>query len=65
MMDSESHLLTNTSSNHINEDHMSGVITINAGGTLFTTTVTTLTKYEDSMLGAMFSGRYSITKVKI
>merc|ERR1712117_995153 len=35
---------------------MSGeVITLNVGGTLFTTTVATLTKYPDSMLAAMFN----------
>ena len=35
---------------------MSGkVIRLNVGGTLFTTTVATLTKYPDSMLAAMFN----------
>ena len=35
---------------------MSGkVIKLNVGGTLFTTTVATLTKYPDSMLAAMFN----------
>merc|ERR1712117_724967 len=34
---------------------MSGqVITLNVGGTLFTTTITTLTKYPNSLLAAMF-----------
>ena len=33
------------------------IVTLNIGGYLYTTTLTTLTKYPDSMLGAMFSGR--------
>ena len=36
------------------------VITLNVGGTLYTTTLSTLTKYPDSMLGAMFSGRHDL-----
>ena len=34
------------------------VITLNVGGTRYTTTLSTLTKYPDSMLGVMFSGRH-------
>ena len=36
------------------------VITLNVGGTRYTTTLSTLTKYPDSMLGAMFSGRHDL-----
>ena len=38
-------------------------ITLNVGGQIFTTSLTTLTR-EDSMLKAMFSGRHSL-KVKL
>ena len=36
------------------------VITLNVGGTRYTTTLSTLTKYPDSMLGVMFSGRHDL-----
>ncbi|MGH0183979.1 UNVERIFIED_CONTAM: hypothetical protein FKN15_013808 [Acipenser sinensis] len=35
---------------------MSELVTLNVGGKLYTTSLTTLTRYPDSMLGAMFSG---------
>lgn len=34
------------------------VVTLNVGGTLYTTTRATLAKYADSMIGAMFGGHY-------
>lgn len=34
------------------------VVTLNVGGVLYTTTRSTLTKHQDSMLAAMFSGQY-------
>ena len=34
------------------------VVTLNIGGVMYTTTRSTLTKYPDSMLGAMFSGQF-------
>ena len=34
------------------------VVTLNVGGQLYTTTKATLTKYPDSMLGAMFGGQF-------
>lgn len=34
------------------------MITLNVGGHIYVTTRTTLTKYPDSMLGAMFSGHF-------
>jgi len=37
------------------------VITLNVGGVLYTTTRSTLTQFGESMLGAMFSGRYRVT----
>ena len=38
------------------------VITLNVGGTLFTTFKSTLVKHEGSMLAALFSGRYPLAK---
>ena len=38
------------------------IIDLNVGGHLYTTSLTTLTKYPDSMLGAMFSGRIPVAK---
>lgn len=38
------------------------VITLNVGGVLYTTTKSTLSKYPDSMLGAMISGKFPMTK---
>ncbi|CAF1208875.1 unnamed protein product [Adineta ricciae] len=40
------------------------VIDLNVGGCRYTTSLSTLRKYEDSMLAAMFSGRYDLTKDK-
>ena len=36
------------------------IVTLNVGGTKYTTSLSSLTKYPDSMLGAMFSGRYTL-----
>ncbi|XP_019640693.1 PREDICTED: BTB/POZ domain-containing protein KCTD7-like [Branchiostoma belcheri] len=38
------------------------VIDLNVGGVHFTTSLSTLRKYEDSMLAAMFSGRHNVVK---
>ncbi|XP_067655050.1 BTB/POZ domain-containing protein KCTD15-like [Haliotis asinina] len=38
------------------------VITLNVGGILYTTTKSTLSKYPDSMLGAMISGKFPMTQ---
>ena len=48
---------------NMSNDHGGGggggeVVTLNVGGVLVTTTRSTLTSHEDSMLGAMFSGNY-------
>ncbi|XP_052214460.1 BTB/POZ domain-containing protein KCTD7-like [Dreissena polymorpha] len=40
------------------------VIELNVGGKLYTTMLSTLCKYEDSMLAAMFSGRHVIHRDK-
>lgn len=40
------------------------ILNINVGGSIFTTRLATLRKYPDTMLGAMFSGRYPIQKDK-
>ncbi|XP_070549785.1 BTB/POZ domain-containing protein KCTD21-like [Ptychodera flava] len=36
------------------------MVRLDVGGKLYTTSVTTLTKYSDSTLGAMFSGRVPV-----
>jgi len=41
-------------------DHTSEKIRLNVGGSYFVTTKSTLTKFSDSMLGTMFSGRHKI-----
>ena len=38
---------------------MSVIVKLNVGGQLFTTTLATLQKYPDSMLGAMFNGSFN------
>ena len=38
------------------------VIYLNVGGSRYTTALSTLTKYPDSMLGAMFSGRHALVQ---
>ena len=38
------------------------VIPLNVGGTYFTTRLSTLRRYEDTMLAAMFSGRHYIPR---
>lgn len=35
------------------------IVSLNVGGTIFTTSINTLTKYPSSMLGVMFGGRFS------
>lgn len=35
-------------------------VVLNVGGLLFTTSIATLTKYPDSMLATMFSGRHTL-----
>jgi hypothetical protein len=36
------------------------IVTLNVGGTKYITSLSTLTKYPDSMLGVMFSGRHAL-----
>ena len=38
------------------------IVNVNVGGSRYTTTLSTLTKYPDSMLGAMFSGRHALVQ---
>jgi len=45
-----------------NNNQFPSVINLNVGGYLFTTSLSTLTKYEDSMLAVMFSGRHEISR---
>ena len=40
----------------------SNIITLNVGGTKYTTSINTLTKYPASMLGIMFAGNLPSTK---
>jgi hypothetical protein len=45
------------------EEHSEGnVVKLNVGGVAYQTTLTTLTSHPDSMLSAMFSGRYKLPK---
>jgi len=37
---------------------MTDPVTLNVGGHMYTTSLTTLTRYPDSMLGAMFRGDF-------
>lgn len=45
-----------------NYQQFPNVVNLNVGGYLFTTSLSTLTKYEDSMLAVMFSGRHEIVR---
>ena len=38
------------------------IVNLNVGGQIYTTSLATLTKYSESMLGAMFSGRFAAQK---
>ena len=38
------------------------IVTLNVGGSWYSTTLSTLTKYPDSLLGAMFSGRHALVQ---
>ena len=40
------------------------LVDLNVGGTRYTARLETLTKYPDSMLGAMFSGRHTLKKTE-
>ena len=40
--------------------HLSSIVNLNVGGRRFTTSLQTLTKDPDSMLAAMFSGRFEV-----
>ncbi|XP_077999693.1 BTB/POZ domain-containing protein KCTD21-like [Glandiceps talaboti] len=40
----------------------SSMVRLDVGGKPFTTSLTTLTRYSDSMLGAMFSGRVPVQR---
>ena len=44
----------------LNEVHFSGTIKLNVGGKIYETTLDTLRKDPDSMLCAMFSGRFEL-----
>lgn len=40
------------------------MVTVNVGGTLFTTALSTLRRFPDSLLGSLFSGRHRILRDK-
>ena len=42
--------------------NLEATIKLDIGGHSFTTTLTTLTRFPDTMLGAMFSGRHALAK---
>jgi len=44
------------------DSQLPSVVTVNVGGTLFTTALSTLRRFPDSLLGSMFSGRHQILK---
>ena len=44
----------------LNELHFAGTISLNVGGKIYETTLDTLRKDPDSMLCAMFSGRFEL-----
>ena len=44
----------------LNEVHFAGTIKLNVGGKIYKTTLDTLRKDPDSMLCAMFSGRFEL-----
>ncbi|MFT7810064.1 BTB/POZ domain-containing protein KCTD21-like [Arapaima gigas] len=45
-----------------NPEHVQDPVSLNVGGEVYTTTVDTLTRCRDSMLGAMFTGQMSLLK---
>jgi BTB/POZ domain-containing protein KCTD7/14 len=59
---------TNNNNNNLNDQIIEdtckfpSIINLNVGGYYFTTSLSTLLKYEDSMLAVMFSGRHDIAK---
>ena len=53
--------VTGADSYGISELMFEPTVTLNVGGHLITTTTATLTRFPDTMLGAMFSGRHALT----
>ena len=47
-----------------NTQKFDSLINLNVGGTRYTARMETLTKYPDSMLGAMFIGRHTLKKTE-
>lgn len=56
----------NSSDSNINSNSnsLSDPVSLNVGGEIYTTTLDTLTRYQDSMLGAMFTGQISTLRDK-
>ncbi|KAJ1411616.1 BTB/POZ protein, partial [Ochromonadaceae sp. CCMP2298] len=42
--------------------HFESVVKLDVGGVRYTTTLTTLRRFPDSMIGCMFSGRHALSK---
>ncbi len=53
--------LSASSGSEKSESKRQNILTLSVGGMRFATTYGTLTKYPHSMLGAMFSGRFTLT----
>ena len=47
-----------------NTHNFEPTVTLSVGGNIFTTTTSTLTRYPETMLGAMFSGRHALIQDK-
>uniref|UniRef100_A0AAY5KHS0 BTB domain-containing protein n=1 Tax=Esox lucius TaxID=8010 RepID=A0AAY5KHS0_ESOLU len=57
--------LNSTDSNtNSNSNSLSDPVSLNVGGEIYTTTLDTLTRYRDSMLGSMFTGQISTLRDK-
>jgi hypothetical protein len=52
------------SNTYSNSNSLSDPVSLNVGGEIYTTTLDTLTRYQDSMLGAMFTGQISTLRDK-
>nr|XP_029540702.1 BTB/POZ domain-containing protein KCTD21-like [Oncorhynchus nerka] len=56
--------MLNLNSSDSNSNSLSDPVSLNVGGEIYTTTLDTLTRYRDSMLGAMFTGQISTLRDK-
>ncbi|KAJ7987828.1 hypothetical protein DPEC_G00330570 [Dallia pectoralis] len=54
----------NSTDSNSHSNSLSDPVSLNIGGEIYTTTLDTLTRYRDSMLGAMFTGKISTLRDK-